>query len=503
MRSPISLLPPAEGPRLRALPDAEFRRRVSSAGAVLLVQELDEPPAASLPFAAQWRALHGRAAPRAGDVRHISAGGGEPTLIVVWCRAQASTFERLAAAGKAMTFLASFGELPTSMALLAGTRSAPRRAALYDAAWAAAAARAFALPSARAPGGKGLRTVLVPRGAGLDVDRLQVTADATNLVRHLTALPPNVLDVAGYRRAIATLARRNGLRMRWIGQDALERAGAGAFLSVTRGSARRDGGIAHLSWRPRGRGAREPAVRAALVGKGIVFDTGGTNLKPHKSMLDMHTDMAGSAVALATLVALARLRAPFAADAWLAITDNAIGPDASRPQEVVRAANGVSIQIVHSDAEGRMVLADTLALASRTRPRTIVDFATLTGACVYALTERMSGVFSNRQSLLEALARAGTASGERVWPFPLDEDFDTDIESQVADVAQCAVEGKGDHILAARFLGRFVPRDQAWAHVDLSSATRRGGLGHVPTEITGFGVRLALRLLLDEPLDDA
>jgi leucyl aminopeptidase len=90
-----------------------------------------------------------------------------------------------------------------------------------------------------------------------------------------------------------------------------------------------------------------------------------------------------------------------------------------------------------------------------------------------------------------------------VWPFPLDEDFDTDIESQMADVAQCAVEGKGDHILAARFLGRFVPRDQAWAHVDLSSATRRGGLGHVPTEITGFGVRLALRLLLDEPLDDA
>ena len=144
-----------------------------------------------------------------------------------------------------------------------------------------------------------------------------------------------------------------------------------------------------------------------------------------------------------------------------------------------------------------MVLADTLALAARDKPRLIIDYATLTGACVYALTERMSGVFSNREALLPVLGAAGTASGERVWGFPLPADFDSDIDSTIADVAQCAVDGKGDHILAARFLKRFVPDATPWVHVDLSSATRRGGLAHVPTEITGFGVRFTLSLLLD------
>jgi leucyl aminopeptidase len=234
----------------------------------------------------------------------------------------------------------------------------------------------------------------------------------------------------------------------------------------------------------------------ALIGKGILFDTGGVNLKPHRSMLDMHTDMAGSAVALATLIALAEMRAPFAADAWLAISENLIGPHAYHPQDVVRAANGVTIQVIHTDAEGRMVLADTLALAARTRPKLMIDFATLTGACVYSLTERMSGVFSNRPALAAQLVEAGRLSGERVWSFPFEPDYDADLESKVADVVQCAVDAKGDHILATRFLARFVPEEIPWAHVDLSSATRSGGLAHVSSEITGFGVRFALQLLL-------
>jgi leucyl aminopeptidase len=212
----------------------------------------------------------------------------------------------------------------------------------------------------------------------------------------------------------------------------------------------------------------------------------------------MHTDMAGSAVALATLVALAELRAPIAADAWLAVTENDIGPKAYRPQEVVRASNGVTIQVIHTDAEGRMVLADTLALAGRTRPRFMIDFATLTGACVYSLTERMSGVFTNTATLVPKLLEAGRSSGERVWNFPFDSDFDSDIESKIADVVQCAVDGKGDHILATRFLSRFVPPQIPWAHVDLSAATRSGGLGHINTDITGFGVRYALDLILKQ-----
>ena len=160
--------------------------------------------------------------------------------------------------------------------------------------------------------------------------------------------------------------------------------------------------------RPAARGARPDL---ALVGKGILFDTGGTNLKPHRSMLDMHTDMAGSAVVVATLVALAKMRAPVRADAWLAITENNIGPNSYRPQEVVRALNGTTIQVIHSDAEGRMALADTLALAARRRPKAMLDFATLTGACVYALTERMSGLFATTPEL--AGQRAGRKQAQR------------------------------------------------------------------------------------------
>jgi len=218
-------------------------------------------------------------------------------------------------------------------------------------------------------------------------------------------------------------------------------------------------------------------------------------LKAHKGMLDMHTDMEGSAVALGSLYALHALRSPLAVDCWLAITENRIGPLAYKPQDVVRAANGTSIQVIHTDAEGRMVLADALSLASNRKPLAIIDYATLTGACVYALTERYSGAFTNRPAMRDAIEAAGTSSGERVWCFPMDSDYDTDLESSVADVLQCSADSKGDHILAARFLNRFVPKEIPWLHLDLAAGTRHGGLAHIGTEITGFGVRYTLDLL--------
>jgi leucyl aminopeptidase len=142
-----------------------------------------------------------------------------------------------------------------------------------------------------------------------------------------------------------------------------------------------------------------------------------------------------------------------------------------------------------------MVLADALGLAAARKPQAIIDYATLTGACVYALTERYSGAFTNRPATREAIEAAGANSGERVWCFPMDDDYDSDLESTVADIQQCAVEGKGDHILAARFLKRFVPNDIAWLHLDLSAGTRSGGLAHVGTDVTGFGVRYTVELL--------
>jgi leucyl aminopeptidase len=172
-----------------------------------------------------------------------------------------------------------------------------------------------------------------------------------------------------------------------------------------------------------------------------------------------------------------------------------LGPNAYKPQDVVRAANGTTIQVIHTDAEGRMVLADALCLAAAKKPRAIIDYATLTGACINALTERYSGAFTNRPESRTQIESAGASSGERVWCFPMDSDFDTDLESSVADVLQCSADSKGDHILAARFLSRFVPNQIAWLHLDLAAGTRHGGLAHIATEITGFGVRYTLDLL--------
>ena len=456
---------------------------------------------AALPESARWQDLLARERPRAGTVRSTCLANARQRLAVLgFVAEEASTFERLALGARMLKETAA--RSPRTLALDALGGKAAAQASL-EALLAAALVHAFELPSYRTREGAEHRIarIALPARIELDARRASAGAAGTNLARWLTALPPNILDSRGYRTAIAQLARRHGLEMTWHGEAALRRMGAGAFLAVAAGNDGPGAGIAHLRYRPgrRARAARRGgSPDLALIGKGILFDTGGVNLKPHRSMLDMHTDMSGSAVALATLVALAELRAPLTADAWLAITENRIGPRAYQPQEVVRTVNGLTIQVVHTDAEGRMVLADTLALAARTRPRFMLDFATLTGACVHALTERMSGVFTNRSSLAPRLVAAGRESGERVWHFPLDADYDTDIESKVADVAQCAVEGKGDHILAARFLSRFVPPAIPWAHVDLSSATRSGGLGHVSTDITGFGVRYALELMLKQ-----
>ena len=328
----------------------------------------------------------------------------------------------------------------------------------------------------------------------LDLDAVRAVHRGAHLARWLTQLSPNVLTPGSYRRVLATLAKSHGWRMKVHDEAALRRLGAGAFLAVAQGSARRDAALVHLQYRPRGRAARQRAP-IALVGKGLCFDTGGLNIKTAKSMLDMHADMGGSAVALGMLSALSTSAFPYPVDAWLALAENRIGPDSYTQQDIVTAANGTTIQVMHTDAEGRMVLADTLALASRTRPACIIDFATLTGACVTALTERMSGVFTNRPEFRDVLEEAGRDSGERVWMLPMPSDFDDDLNSPVADTVQCLIDGKGDHIYAARFLSRFVGPSIPWVHVDLSSAERSGGLAHVPTSITGFGVRFGTTLL--------
>lgn len=333
-------------------------------------------------------------------------------------------------------------------------------------------------------------------GASPRFRRTRVEAEGNALARRFSLLPPNKLTPREYVRQARQIARRHKWRVDFYDSAALRRKGAGAFLAVVQGSPVDDAGILRLRYSP-GRRAVGNGRGLMLVGKGVCFDTGGTNVKPAKFMYNMHGDMQGSAVALGVLHALSALRVRFPVECWMALATNNIGPKAYKPNDVVHACDGTSIEVVHTDAEGRMLLADTLALASRERPGLIVDFATLTGACVYSLGSGYSGVFTNRDEWRELLIHTGRSCGERVWPFPMDEDYDKALESEIADIKQCAIEGDADHILAARFLKRFVGENVPWIHLDLASGIRKTGLAHIPTGMTGFGVRYALSLLLD------
>jgi len=329
-------------------------------------------------------------------------------------------------------------------------------------------------------------------------------AEGAGLARHLAILPPNELTPTTYRKRVTALAREHGWQMKFFGVDELTKHGAGAFLAVAQASPVADAGMIRLRYKPKGSGQRSSGraknKKLALVGKGICYDTGGVNLKPARYMLGMHEDMTGSAIALGTLLTLSLLEVRFEVECWLALATNHIGPKSYQPNDVITALDGTTIEIIHSDAEGRMVLADTLTMASRGEPKVIIDYATLTGTCMQALGKSYSGVFTNRREFESMLIDAGRDSGERVWPFPLDEDYDKGLESQIADVKQCSIDGEADHILAARFLQRFVKQDVPWIHVDLASSNRKGGLAHVPTDTTGFGVRFTTNLVLDKKL---
>jgi leucyl aminopeptidase len=367
---------------------------------------------------------------------------------------------------------------------------------------AAALAGAFALPEFKSkPSPARIRGIrLLGLSAKLDLGRIRAEAAGNNLARWLTAMPPNKLDATGYADMLQSLAKDRGWEYKRFGTKELEKMGAGAFLAVAQGNDDDSASIVRLRYRP---AAKSTTADLSLVGKGIIFDTGGTNLKPFQAMLDMHGDMQGSAVALGTFLAINEMQLPMAVDCWLAITENRTGPNAYKSQDLVVAANGKSIQTIHTDAEGRMALADTLVFTSREKPALILDYATLTGSCVNAITTRYCGVFTNRPDWHPRLKRTGQACGERVWPFPIGKEFLEELQSDVADLQQCSVKGSGDHILAGSFLAEFIENDVPWVHMDLSASNHKGGLGHVPTEVTGFGVRYTMSLLLDEKILEA
>ncbi len=321
-------------------------------------------------------------------------------------------------------------------------------------------------------------------------DALCAQAEGNLLCRELTILPPNELTPGMYRERVKKLAKQNGWKHEEFDMKKLRAMKAGAFIAVAQGSDPEDAAIVHLTY-------KHPKAKqtVALVGKGICFDTGGHNLKPSRYMHNMHEDMNGSAVALGILLAATEQKLAVNIDCWVALAQNHISPKAYKQNDIVKALNGTTIEIIHTDAEGRMVLADTLTLASRAKPDMIIDFATLTGSMATALGARYSGVMGNRDELVQRAVSVSKQVGERLCAFPMDEDYAAGIESKVADVKQCATEGDADHILGAIFLKRFIEPEAPWLHIDLSASRCEGGLGIVAGDVPGFGVGWGLRML--------
>jgi leucyl aminopeptidase len=423
---------------------------------------------------------------------------GGTLAVVAMLKADASTFEAHEQVRRALALL--LAEHPKALTLAVfGEAEFTARAA--EAAVYTALVNAVPLPSRKSKTDPVLKSVQLFGHKSADgFARVQALAEGNVLTRSLTVQGPDELTPGVYRKRIKALAKQYGWTVEEYGFDKLKKMGAGAFCAVAQGSPAKDAAIVRLTYgepvRSGGRGVRgkKQKPRIAFVGKGICFDTGGHNLKPAKYMQGMHEDMNGSAVVLGILAAASKLKLPVALEGWVALAENHISPQAYRQNEVVTALNGTTIEVVHTDAEGRMVLADTLTLAAKGKPDLIADFATLTGSMHYALGSRMSGVFASSSALAHQASRAGTSSGERIVVFPYPEDYDSSLDSTVADVKQCSMEGEADHILATRFLSRFVG-DTPWLHMDLSGHSCKGGLGAVMSDANGFGVAWGMALL--------
>ena len=433
---------------------------------------------------------------RAGATEVAAVTADVAGKLVVWAEydAEASAFRRLTTLRNAVELLLK--EFPTEVGVLVHGNGAAIDQCAADAVYTLAVNSQFNLGKQAGPKTQktpALRTIHVHgTRRTFDGKRVRSIAEGNLLTRWLTLRPPNDLTPKRFRADVDRIAKSEGWRCRTYDVDALKKMGAGAFCAVAQGSPHRDAAIIHLSYVPKR--LKKGAKAIALIGKGICMDTGGHGLKSAKGMYGMHEDMNGAAVALGILKAASDLRLPISIDVWLAIAQNHIGPEAYQPGDVVSALDGTTIEVVHTDAEGRMVLADTLTLAAREKPALMIDFATLTGAMVNALGTRMAGIFSNRAEFGKLAIDCGRASGERVSEFPLESDYDAALDSKLADIKQCLITGEADAIYAARFLARFTS-DNPWIHMDLSAHRHDGGLGAVSGDVTGFGVAWGVALL--------
>jgi leucyl aminopeptidase len=324
-----------------------------------------------------------------------------------------------------------------------------------------------------------------------------VLAQATNLARDLVNEPANVLTPTALASRAKQVARRHRLTITVLDRRAMQRLGMGALLGVAQGSANPP---QLIILRHRGRSGRaNPAL--AVIGKGVTFDAGGISIKQSEGMETMKGDMAGAAAAIGAMMGIAALRVPLDVVAVIPAVENLPSGTAQRPGDIVRAMDGTTIEVVNTDAEGRLILADAFCYARRLGARRLVDVATLTGGVVVALGSVRTGLFANDQTLAKQVEAAGEEAGEKLWQLPLDDAYEELLESDCADLKNTGGGKKAPATGAARFLKHFVA-DTPWVHLDINGTSlQEEESGYRPKGATGVMTRTLIHLAMNVALE--
>ena len=435
----------------------------------------------------------------AGAIVELFAGGGDTyrQILLVgvgtgadadWQKAGGALTAKLLTSGvtEASVDLSALGVAPSSRAVAQFAGAAAQRAWRYD-------VYRTKLPEAQKPT---LGTIVIANApAGIDAEwrAQEAVTNGMALTRTLVSAPPNILYPETFVERVTADVEGLGLEIIVLDEAQMRDLGMGSLLAVSQGSAR-EARLLALKWN----GAGEGDATLAFVGKGVTFDTGGISLKPGAGMEDMKWDMGGAGAVVGAMKALAGRKAKANVVGVCGLVENMPDGNASRPGDVVTSMSGQTIEILNTDAEGRLVLADAITWTQKTfRPKTIVDLATLTGAMIVSLGNEYGGLFANDEDLAAQLLASSLASGDKLWRFPLSETYDKMIDSPIADMKNIGGKGAGS-ITAAHFIKRFVDEGVAWAHLDIAGMVWSDKPGtHHDKGATGYGVRLLDRFVAD------
>jgi len=324
----------------------------------------------------------------------------------------------------------------------------------------------------------------------------EIVSNATNFARNLINEPPSFMTPQKMAEIAKAVCKKNKISIEIFDEKEMAKRNMGGILGVASGSPHPPR-LVHMKY-------TSPAATKtiAIVGKGLTFDSGGLGLKPAPSMLTMKDDMSGAAMVIGIFTVINELKPKINVHGIFSATENIIGGNAYKPGDILRTINGKTIEVVHTDAEGRITLADTLGFASNLKPEEIIDVATLTGACVVALGTDISGILGNDQNLIDKIIEKGKETGEKIWQLPLEKRYAKFLKSDVADVKNVTgVAGGGPGagtITGALFLEKFVSPKLKWVHIDIAgTAFTEKGSGYNPTGGTGVMVRTLLQYLIE------